>query len=74
MLPFFTFIIFGKRTRKMGHNIDAHTFPELLGVRFQSRFIQGFVGLIIFLFMPIYAAAVLKGGSDIMPGIPDPVI
>jgi len=61
---FIAFIIFGKRTRKMGHNIDAHTFPELLGTRFQSRFIQGFAGLVIFLFMPIYAAAVLKGGTD----------
>ena len=59
---FIAFIIFGKRTRKMGHNIDAHTFPELLGLRFQSKFIQGFSALIIFIFMPIYAAAVLKGG------------
>jgi len=46
----------------MGHNLDAHTFPELLGRRFQSRFIQAFSALVIFLFMPIYAAAVLKGG------------
>lgn len=59
---FIAFIFFGKRTRKMGHNIDAHTFPELLGLRFQSKFIQGFSALIIFIFMPIYAAAVLKGG------------
>jgi len=61
---FIAFVVFGKRTRKMGHNVDAHTFPELLGNRFNSKFIQGFAGLIIFLFMPIYAAAVLKGGSD----------
>ena len=61
---FVAFVIFGKRTRKMGHNIDAHTFPELLGNRFKSKFIQGFSGIIIFLFMPIYAAAVLKGGAD----------
>jgi SSS family solute:Na+ symporter len=59
---FVAFIVFGKRTRKMGHNLDAHTFPELLGVRYQSRFIQAFSALVIFLFMPIYAAAVLKGG------------
>jgi SSS family solute:Na+ symporter len=59
---FIAFIVFGKRTRKMGHNVDAHTFPELLGVRFQSKFIQGFTAAVIFLFMPIYAAAVLKGG------------
>ena len=41
---FIAFVIFGKRTRRMGHNLDSHTFPELLGVRFNSRFIQGFSG------------------------------
>ncbi|MDD5255214.1 MAG: sodium:solute symporter family protein [Candidatus Omnitrophica bacterium] len=57
------FLVFGKRTRKMGHNLDAHTFPELLGKRFRSSFIQGFSGLVIFVFMPIYAAAVLIGSA-----------
>jgi solute:Na+ symporter, SSS family len=61
---FVAFVLFGKRTRKMGHNLNAHTFPELLGLRYDSRFIQGFAGFIIFLFMPIYAAAVIKGGAD----------
>lgn len=61
---FIAFVIFGKRTRQMGHNLDAHTFPELLGLRYKSKFIQGFAGGIIFLFMPIYAAAVIKGGAD----------
>ncbi len=70
-LPFFNifigiiiaFLIFGKRTRRMGHNLDAHTFPELMGKRFDSRFIQAFAGIMIFLFMPIYAAAVLIGAA-----------
>ena len=57
------FIVFGKRTRKMGHSLDAHTFPELLGKRYNSSFIQGFSGLVIFLFMPIYSAAVLIGAG-----------
>ena len=61
---FIAFVIFGKRTRKMGHSLDAHTFPELLGLRYQSKFMQGFAGAIIFIFMPIYAAAVIKGGAD----------
>lgn len=60
---FIAFIFFGKRTRKIGHNLDAHTFPELLGRRYQSRFVQGFGGLVIFLFMPLYSAAVLIGAS-----------
>lgn len=70
-LPFFNiligiiiaFLVFGKRTRKMGHNLDAHTFPELLGKRFNSRFIQAFSGGVIFIFMPLYAAAVLIGAA-----------
>ena len=57
------FIVFGKRTRHMGHNLDAHTFPELMGKRFQSPFIQGFGGLVVFLFMPLYSAAVLIGAA-----------
>lgn len=61
---FIAFVIFGKRTRKMGHNLEAHTFPELLGNRYGSKFMQGFAGVIIFIFMPIYAAAVIKGGAD----------
>ncbi|MHB1484551.1 MAG: sodium:solute symporter family protein [Saccharofermentanales bacterium] len=61
---FIAFVIFGKRTRRMGHNLDSHTFPELLGTRFNSKFIQGFAGAVIFIFMPVYIAAVLKGGAE----------
>lgn len=57
------FVVFGKRTRKMGHNLDAHTFPELIGRRYQSVFVQKFAGGIIFVFMPVYAAAVMIGAS-----------
>lgn len=55
------FVIFGKRTRKMGKALDAHTFPELLGRRYESRFVQGFSGLVILLFMPVYTSAILIG-------------
>jgi SSS family solute:Na+ symporter len=58
---FIAFVFFGTRTRRMGLALDAHTFPEILGERYQSRFIQGFAGLVIFAFIPIYAAAVLIG-------------
>ena len=70
---FISFVFFGKRTRKMGHNLDAYTFPELLGQRYKSKFIQGFSAIVIFVFMPIYASAVLKGGVDFIKaffGIP----
>lgn len=57
------FILFGKRTRKMGKALDAHTFPELLGRRYNSRFIQGFSGFVILFFMPVYTSAILIGIS-----------
>lgn len=58
---FIAFWVFGGRTRRMGLRLDAHTFPELLGRRFRSRFIQGAAGLVIFLFIPLYASSVLMG-------------
>ena len=57
------FIFLGEPTRRLGHHLRAHTFPELLGRRYQSRGIQIFAGALIFLFMPLYAAAVMTGGS-----------
>ena len=56
-----SFVVFGKRTRKMGKALDAHTFPELLGRRYESRFIQGFAGAVVLVFMPVYTAAILIG-------------
>jgi SSS family solute:Na+ symporter len=61
---FVAFVLLGGRTRHMGHRLDAHTFPELLGRRFQSKFIQVFGGLVIFVFVPLYAAAVLIAGCE----------
>lgn len=60
---FVAFVVFGRPTRRLGAALDAHTFPELLGRRYRSRFIQGFAGGTIALLMPLYAAAVLIGGA-----------
>ncbi len=60
---FIAFVVFGKRTRRLGLKLNAVTFPELLGKRFQSRFIQGFSGALIGIFMPLYAGIVLIGGA-----------
>ena len=57
------FVVLGEPTRRLGHHLGAHTFPELLGMRYQSRGIQLFSGTIIFLCMPLYAAAVMTGGA-----------
>ncbi len=63
---FIAFTVFGKRTRRMGKNMQAHTFPEFLAKRFQSKLTQKFSGAIIFLFMPIYTAAVMIGASKFL--------
>ncbi len=70
---FIAFVFFGKRTRMMGLNLNAHTFPEFLGLRFNSRFLQGAGGALIFIAMPLYASVVLMGGAKFMAqvlGIP----
>ena len=61
---FVAFVFIGGRTRRMGHHLGAHTFPELLGKRYQSKSIQVIAGLIITVFIPLYAAAVLIGGCE----------
>jgi SSS family solute:Na+ symporter len=61
---FIAFVLLGGPARRLGHHLDAHTFPELLGRRFNSKFIQVAAGLIIFFFMPLYGAAVLIGGTE----------
>lgn len=61
---FIAFVFFGKRTREIGHRLGTNTMPEFFARRFDSPFIQGYAGILIFLFMPIYASAVLKGIVD----------
>ncbi|XPV70306.1 MAG: sodium:solute symporter family protein [Halarcobacter sp.] len=60
---FIAFVFLGNPTRKLGYRLNAHTFPELLGKRYDSKFVQIFGALIILLFMPLYATAVLIGGT-----------
>jgi SSS family solute:Na+ symporter len=61
---FIAFVVFGKKTREIGHELGAHTMPELFALRFNSKFIQGYSSILIFLFMPVYASAVMKGIVD----------
>ncbi len=57
------FVVFGKRTRELGKKLSAVTFPDLLGKRFRSPFMQYASAVIILIAMPLYASAVLIGGS-----------
>ena len=63
---FLAFAFLGKRTRRIGQNLGSVTFPEFLGRRFNSKFIQVFSGLIIFCGMPLYAAVVMIGAARFM--------
>ena len=60
------FIVFGKPTRALGQKLRAATFPDLLGKRFGSPFMQYSTAALILTVMPLYAAAVMIGGSRFM--------
>jgi SSS family solute:Na+ symporter len=65
---FIAFVFFGKKTREIGHKLGTNTMPEFFSRRFNCKFIQGYAGILIFLFMPIYASAVFKGIVDYVAG------
>ncbi|MDH6357877.1 sodium:solute symporter family protein [Parabacteroides sp. PF5-9] len=57
------FIFFGRRTRQLGERYNARTFAQFLGLHYNSRLVQVFIAVIIFVGMPLYAAVVMKGGA-----------
>jgi solute:Na+ symporter, SSS family len=63
---FIAFVWIGRRTRAMGRELSAQTFPELLGKRYNSTFVRKFSAIVITASMPLYAAAVMIGGARFM--------
>lgn len=61
---FVAFVVFGKRTRRLSVKLRASTFADLLGKMYNSKGIRAFTALLIIIMMPIYCAAVLKGGVN----------
>ncbi len=61
---FIAFVVFGKKTRQLGHELEAYTMPEMFGKRFNSKFLWGYSSILIVVFMPVYASAVIKGMVD----------
>jgi len=61
---FIAFVVFGTRVRRIGRQLGASTFSDLLGKIFKSNGVRGFAAAIIIIMMPIYCAAVLKGGVN----------
>lgn len=58
------FLVFGGPTRRKGRQLGASTFADLLGKIYKSSGIRAFTAILIIVMMPIYAAAVLKGGVN----------
>ncbi len=58
------FILFGRRTRRIGRQVGAATFADFLGKVYKSNGIRVFTAILILIMMPIYTAAVLKGGVN----------
>ena len=58
------FLIFGGPTRRKGRALGASTYADLLGKIYRSKGIRAFTAILIIVMMPIYAAAVLKGGVN----------
>ncbi|MCG7845061.1 MAG: sodium:solute symporter family protein [Methanomassiliicoccales archaeon] len=57
------FIVYGKRTRRIGQKLGAVTLPDLLAKRYGSNFLQYGTSIIVLASMPLYSSAVLIGGS-----------
>lgn len=58
------FVFFGKRIRRIGRQLGAVTFPDLLGKRFDSPFMQYASAFMIIIAMPLYCAAIIIGGAN----------
>lgn len=58
------FLVFGAPTRRKGRELGAATYADLLGKVYRSKGIRAFTAILIIVMMPIYAAAVLKGGVN----------
>ncbi len=58
------FVVFGRRTRRLGKKLGASTFADLMGKIYKSNGIRAFTAIMIIVMMPIYCAAVLKGGVN----------
>jgi len=57
------FVLFGKKTREIGHRLSAVTFPDLMCKIYKSPLMQYIAGFIIVVSMPLYTAAILIGGA-----------
>ncbi len=56
-------VVLGRRTRTMTHNLKARTMPEFFSARFETNGMKIITALIIFVFLVPYSASVFTGLS-----------
>ncbi|MDR2346700.1 MAG: sodium:solute symporter family protein [Planctomycetaceae bacterium] len=56
-------LILGKRTRRMTHNLNVKTMPEFFAARYETNGMKIITALIIFIFLAPYSASVFTGLS-----------
>ncbi|MDR1483778.1 MAG: sodium:solute symporter family protein [Planctomycetaceae bacterium] len=56
-------IVLGKRTRRMTHNLNVQTMPEFFAARYETNGMKIIAALIIFIFLAPYSASVFTGLS-----------
>lgn len=60
-----SWLVLGRRTRRMTQNLDAMTMPEFLEARFDARALKLVSAIIIFIFLLPYTASIFKGLAHI---------
>ncbi|MDR2642546.1 MAG: sodium:solute symporter family protein [Planctomycetaceae bacterium] len=56
-------LVLGKRTRRMTHNLNVQTMPEFFSARYETNGMKIMAALIIFIFLAPYSASVFTGLS-----------
>ena len=56
-----SWLVLGKRTRRMTQNLDVMTMPEFLQERFGANYLKLITTFIVFIFLLPYSASVFKG-------------
>jgi SSS family solute:Na+ symporter len=56
-------LVLGKRTRRMTHNLNVQTMPEFFAARYETNGMKILAAIIIFIFLAPYSASVFTGLS-----------
>ena len=66
---FLAWLVLGRRTRRMTHNLDVMTMPEFFFRRFGLYSLKPFSAMIIFIFLLPYSAGVYKGLAELFVAV-----